>query len=322
MRRVLCLLLVWILAFSVSFADEGKKSAKEYSEITEVEFNKRFDKLTDKEAESITKLGLDIKKIKKDEKIYKVIKKSIYVEIKEDGSERILTDREADVKKIEKYKKAKNKKIELSEENGNNSKLFTANNLLDSIEVASVGDYVDQDSYTYRNLNLFLIVYELDVSGKVGYKAYASAGYDEGPSIVESSANEPSTGEDCVAFAWGGDYDYDNESVTRFYKDESGDIFENIGYLANIHNPNQGRGWSFNEFIPLYNESYYLWDFEGEIELTKSSLEGETTKLVWSYCHTYSDESYSFSVGYNTAYITAQPATSRWVTDIAVTINK
>lgn len=90
---------------------------------------------------------------------------------------------------------------------------------------------------------------------------------------------------------------------------------------------NSARGWAYPEYWQFFDVYLYCRNVSAETMLTKPKLEGGTTKAYFSYAHTYSNTSYSFSAGGDvsglvTGGISITPYQDSWSDFAEITINK
>lgn len=325
MKKLVSLMVIFSLITSIVFASNGDAIVKKQTQVSlgadsdgyyyeqeEYEFDKLLSEFDADEIEIANRLISDKTDLDGSKIIYKMVKKDFYVETdKTSGKERILTNSAQDketIKKLKKYRISENRDVFAR---------FTK-----KVSRNAVGAYVGAKSLTYKNVTLSLTVYKLVEAGKVGYCAVGGAGYKQMYGILTPADSKPSTGDDCAAFSWGGGFDFKNDYCDRLYKSEAGNLSYNLGTGVNLLTNNVARGWSFKEYIPIMSSYYFLNNLNAQIDIYKPSFSGGTTKLIWTYCHTYSTNSYGFSLQYPSPSISVTPTSSQWQNLVYVTINQ
>ncbi|SHJ83926.1 hypothetical protein [Paramaledivibacter caminithermalis] len=87
---------------------------------------------------------------------------------------------------------------------------------------------------------------------------------------------------------------------------------------------NSAIGWAFPEYVEMNRLNIWVKDANAKVYLKKpkAHFKGGTTKVFFNYCHTYETFSGSFSLGYQTGYITPQRISKEWSDQVYMTIKK
>lgn len=295
---IFLLILSLVLPNTLSFAETKTNETEEiYYEITENDYinqNLTFSPMT-----------IPPKSLNADSnnKLLKTVRKVVYVEKDLNGNERRLTRSKEDMKKIE------------------SMKYLEKNPLLAKITAESANN---SEIKEYYKLTLYIHVFEGNFADDdFGYQVTGTAEW-EAPSWLTSSMKEPATGDDCMAFSWGGNYHFESQKFTRIFDDESDLNPSDFPYRYECVVSNASCGWAFPERMQVDSYDIYVKNATASVDLKKPKnlLEGGDATLTLSYCHTYEKYTGSFSLGYNTGYITAGSVEDQWSDSVFLTIKK
>lgn len=157
------------------------------------------------------------------------------------------------------------------------------------------------------------------IEDSISYTAQATATWDTWSWLDDDYEQQSDYGHDFLGFSWGGEYNSTNEvfNVQMSYGD---------GDLADIRtegiSPNKSYGWAFREKLS-YWENVYEPKVEkavGTLRLSKNNYQGENTKIVAQYIHTYGDENYSFNVSTGGLGFTVTPTQNQWPLQVDLNI--
>ncbi|MVB11035.1 hypothetical protein CAFE_17370 [Caprobacter fermentans] len=201
----------------------------------------------------------------------------------------------------------------------NGKKICTSSKLLSKSEVNQIGkdkfndistnDVIEpSDSDSKGRLHLFFELYRnWDTDYAIEYQPSCTATWTW-PDLT-TGKNTPAAGDDFLGFVWGGNYDYNLESITAV--DDSGNKRDT--YSADSQ-PNKGHVWGFLEGPEYYGDRSYTKSIGAGLTMFKNKLTGggNTTSFVCKYIHTYQEETGSINISTSGVGFSLSGTSKQW----------